>query len=182
MTRPYTGLSDWPARRATPGIIELARLWHDTEPTWHSLGTYGIRPTRSGRTQSVHGTGRALDMSRRPSSGGYGPRADVAAWADVLATFADALGIELITDYGHKPYGRTWKCDRQAWRDAAPGTLSGGGTVWGDWLHVELSPDAAADPAGLADAWSAMVDALHLLAADKPASKPRKRAANPTGS
>lgn len=185
----YTGLADWPARKASPGILELARLWHETTPTWWNNGTYGIRPTRSGRSQSVHGTGRALDMSRRPKTGGYGPRSDVEAWAELLATFSDVLGIELITDYGHKPHGRTWRCDRDAWKDAAPGTLSGGGTVWGDWLHVEINPAMAADPAGLAEAWSAMLDAMRLVpattppkAADKPASKPRKKAANPTGS
>lgn len=163
--RPYTGTKDGVAAKASSGILQLAALWHVTDPTWWSNGTFGVRMQRTdARRLSVHATGRALDMSHRNrTTNEFGKPADVAAWADLLAAFADELGIELIVHYGAKPFGRSWKCDRGTWQDAKAGQFGGGGQTWADWLHVEISPYMAANPAELTAAWHAMTAAMAAL-------------------
>ena len=104
-------------------------------------GSYGRRAIRGGRTPSVHGTGRAVDLGYRgaPTHSGCGDRNVALKWIDWLVEHANELGIALVTDYAYKPFGRTWRTDRQCWRVYLKPTVSGGGASWADWIHVEIS-------------------------------------------
>ena len=57
---------------------------------------------------------------------------------------AELLGIECVLDYFPQPWGRGWRCDRDAWQRYTRKTISG--APGGDWLHVELSPLYADNP------------------------------------
>lgn len=151
MTRPYTGNKDGIGAHR-PGLdsfvraIQTAsggRLWND--------GTFVVRPMRGypagdPRYLSVHATGRAGDISRRKAGKHPGCNRDyLCTVIDWLVANADAIGLELVTDYGYSinpdgtpAFGRTWKCDRNAWRSQKAGVIEYGGT--GDWIHVELDP------------------------------------------
>lgn len=171
--RPYTGLSDGIAPGRRPGTEHFAngtqyllggRLWNN--------GTYAIRyRTGSTRTLSVHATGRAVDLDGT-NMGGSRPGCtlpELARWADFFADHADELGIELVVHYAAKPYGRSWKCDRGTWRDAAAGALAGGGTTWADHLHVELSPAFADSPALIDAGWKSILTGVPAPAPAPPA-------------
>jgi len=164
MTRPYTGNSDGKGQRR-PGTEEMQRLIgrHSSGRLWN-LGTFVVRPMRgkpSGnpRYLSVHATGRAADISRRKTGGHPGASRsyllEVIGW---MIANADPLGLEMLADYqwtgkdkaGNPVSCRIWKCDRNAWKGQAPGTIYGQG--FGDWIHYELSPATANDPALLARA------------------------------
>ena len=104
-------------------------------------GSYGRRAIKGGSTPSVHGTGRAIDLSYRgaPTHSGCGDRSVALQWIDWLVEHANELGIALVTDYAYKPFGRTWRTDRQCWRVYMKPTVSGGGASWADWIHVEVT-------------------------------------------
>ena len=107
----------------------------------HNNGTWGVRPMRSKKSPSVHGTGRAMDISWRHMGNGKGRvngRKFALKWMNDLADHATPLGIEMIIDYGAKPFGRAYRCDRMKWRRYWKPTVHQGGT--GDWFHLELSP------------------------------------------
>ncbi len=55
---------------------------------------------------------------------------------DFLVANADALGIEMIIDYFPKPFGRAYRCDRDAWMRYMKPTVKGAPN--GDWFHVEV--------------------------------------------
>lgn len=157
--RPYTGTTEGLGGGRRPGLEELvAAIQYLTSGALWNNGTYGVRPMTSSPTRpSVHGTGRAADLSGRPMGDHRKgcTRAQLQGYADWLVAHADTLGIEYVIDYGYRGSegigGRTWRCDRQEWRYPALGVLSGGGQAWGDWLHVEVSPDMAdADKATVA--------------------------------
>lgn len=148
--RPYTGTTEGLGGGRRPGLEELvAALQYLTNGALWNNGTYGIRLMRDSSRPSVHGTGRAADLSGRPMGDHRRgcTRAQLHGYADWLVANADVLGIELVVDYGYTgPLGRggrTWRCDRGTWRYPNVGDLSGGGQSWGDWLHVEVSPDMA---------------------------------------
>ena len=110
-----------------------------------SNGTWGVRLMRSKRFPSVHGTGRAMDVSYRHMGDGRGivkGRQLALKWMNDLAANATTLGIELIIDYGAKPFGRAYRCDRMKWRRYWKPTVKQGGS--GDWFHLELNPRMAA--------------------------------------
>lgn len=153
--RPYTGLTEGYGKGRRPGLEHLAAaIQYLTSGALWNNGTYGIRPSTSdGVSPSVHGTGRAVDLSGRPMGDHRKgcTRAQLEAFSDLFADRADLLGVELVIDYGYVGPegrgGRVWKCDRDSWRYPLPGQLNGGGQAWGDWLHLEVSPRAADDPA-----------------------------------
>lgn len=148
MTRPYTGLKDYPGTRR-PGTQHLAgsiqylfsgRLWNN--------GTFGIRPVRGGTTPSVHGTGRALDISRRKMDAAR-PGCSKAAALDFIKYLVATEGgpdgfLEMVIDYDFEGTARIWRCDRNAWVKQIPGRIAG--APGGDWYHLEITPAAADNP------------------------------------
>ena len=143
--RPYPPATvAWKSkRRGTEKFCDLAtRRWK----SFTRLGTWVVRDMR-GRpgVLSVHATGRALDL-------GYTDRKQA---VDACGWFVDnntALGITLINDYQFGKYGRTWMCDRQAWKIHDKETIGSRG----NWLHVELEPWAADDAVGLEKIWRSL--------------------------
>lgn len=179
MSRTYTGVKDGPSRRKRPGLELLAHgLQYITGGAVWVNGTYGIRNARSKSSLSVHATARAADLSRRAMGEGRNgcSRADMVALIDLLVTNADAIGLELLIDYEHKPHGRGWCCDRQEWRDYRAGQVAGGGS--GDWVHIEISPSHADNPELIEQAWAVLFPTDAPAPVRKPASKPRKTAGN----
>jgi len=156
MTRPYTGIKDYPAKGKRPGTEYFAATinYLTGGKIWNN-GTYGIRPIRGGVTPSVHGTGRAVDLSRRnmntPGKHGMNRTDFINQVIKPLVDNADLFGIELVVDYGFGVGGRTWRCDRGTWITQPKGRIAGGG--WGDWIHVELDPAHADNPKLVQAAW-----------------------------
>lgn len=145
MTRLYTGY-DGNARGKRKGTEALVQHLAKTFGLRNN-GTWVVRTVRGRSVPSVHGTGRAADVSWRASTGATGGRTGAVAAMDWLVANADALGVELVIDYWGapgQPFGRAWRCDRGSWRALRPGEVSGGGG--GDWFHVEVSPAVADDP------------------------------------
>lgn len=148
MGRKYTGWDgDAPGRRAgTEKLIQLISQ-HTGRALWNN-GSWGVRKKRGKSSKSVHGTGRAFDMSWRNmgDSKGSGRYEDAVRVMEFLTRkdVADALGVEAVFDYFPGPHGRGWKCDREAWQDYTKPAFSG--APGGDWIHVELSPDHCDDP------------------------------------
>ena len=86
--------------------------------------------------------GRAVDLSYRPSaSKKLANRKDALEAIEKLCANANDLGIEMIIDYFPQPFGRAWKCDRQAWSKYSKPTVTG--APGGDWFHIEITPQAA---------------------------------------
>lgn len=116
---------------------------------WNN-GSHGVRPVRGGQSPSVHGTGRAVDFSwRRTKLGrgrhGFGDWWQAASFYEFLLQNADVLEIEHMVDYTPRPHGRAYRCDKGAgWYNYSKPTVKG--APGGDWVHVEISPRAAADP------------------------------------
>lgn len=136
MSRPYTGFDGWSGGRRI-GLEALIRgCQAQSAGAVINNGTYGMRWMRNSSgvlvgQPSVHGTGRAGDLSRRAGYLGHRgcDRRTFERFMDLLVEQADAIGLELVLDYEG---GRAWKCDREAWRD-----WSGGGAGM-DWVHVEI--------------------------------------------
>lgn len=144
--RPYTGFDGY-TKGVTPGLRYLVdsivyltggRLWNN--------GTWGPRPIRGGTAPSVHGTGRAVDLSWRQMRDGkrngttYPDACRVIDW---LVKNEEVLGLEIVIDYWPRPWGRGWRCDRERWNvyDRKTVSLAPGG----DWFHLEISPAFAHD-------------------------------------
>lgn len=142
--RVYTGFngnSDGNLAGTERFVVQLVSRTH--RALW-SNGTWGIRLMRSKKSPSVHGTGRAMDISYRHMGDGRGVangRPLAVKWMNDLADCATMFGIEMIIDYGAKPFGRAWRCDRMKWRRYLVPTVQHGGT--GDWFHIELNPSMA---------------------------------------
>jgi hypothetical protein len=151
MGRPYTGW-DGDAKGRRPGTEKLIQLiaQHTGKALWNN-GSWGVRAKRGKSSPSVHGTARAFDMSwRKMENRGSGRYDDAHRVMEFLTRpdVADALGIEAVFDYWNHygPHGRGWKCDRGAWQVYDRKAFSG---VPGDWIHVEVSPALADDPAAV---------------------------------
>lgn len=146
-SRPYTGFDKKAngRREGTEQLIkELMKL--TDKGVWHN-GSYVVRPKRGKSSPSVHGTGRAADLSWHyvqdvKGSGDYTLACKV---MDFLVENAEELGIETVYDYWPKPFGRGWKCDRQAWRSYDRKVMAY--TPGSDWIHLEISNEFA-DNAG----------------------------------
>ena len=143
--RPYTGNKDGAAKALRPGmkvfIDETIKLSNGA--LWNN-GDFGVRPMRGKESMSVHGTGRAVDLSFRhmpPKKGIKNGRLEALRVLKIIIANADALGLEAAFDYIVKPHGRAWMCDRNAWSNYKKETIHGGGS--GDWLHFEVSPEMA---------------------------------------
>lgn len=149
MTRPYTGNSDAPAARLRPGMKAfIDRVVYLSDGALWNNGDFGVRDMRGKAGQmSVHATGRACDFSYRKmgSKGKDNGRQHATQWCKILVDNADVFEIECILDYFPKPHGRGWRCDRGKWTKYTKATISG--APGGDWLHIEISPRMAGDPA-----------------------------------
>jgi len=130
---------------------------------WNN-GDWVVRNMRGKESLSVHATGRAVDLSYRhiPSTGKGSQKRGVpdarkiaVQWCRLLVINADLLGIECILDYFPEPHGRGWRCDRRDWIRYEVKTISG--APKGDWLHVELTPAMADDPAAVRQAFTQLV-------------------------
>ena len=135
--RKYTGYDgDAKGRRAgTQRLVDWVLFLNGGKIT--NLGTFNLRNARGKSARSVHATGRAIDF-------GFKNYEDGVALADFLVRHNGLLGVESVIDYWPKPYGRGWRCDRQAWKTYTKRTVAG--APGGRWIHVELSP-AVADSA-----------------------------------
>lgn len=146
-SRPYTGwdgnaagitggLAQWiiEARRTSQGV-----LWN--------LGAYGVRPIRGKKQPSVHGTGRAVDLSwkRHQGKGVVGGARLAAVWLDRVIEANAELGLECVLDYSGPPHGhgRGWFCDRQTWLNYRTPTITG--APGGSWYHIEITPAISRD-------------------------------------
>lgn len=151
--RKYTGWDKNSSGKlaGTERLIDLIEEWTG-KALWNN-GSWLVRSKRGKSTPSVHGTGRAFDMSWRggkyPGSGKY---ADAERVMDLLVEHADALGVEAVFDYYPAPYGRGWKCNRDGWKVYKRRAFSG--SPGGDWIHVEVSPKVASDPAHFDRVWA----------------------------
>lgn len=147
MKRPYTGNKDGLAKGATSGLNALVKeiSTYSHGALWNN-GTFVNRPMRGKESLSVHATGRAVDMSWRKMEhkGIKNGRPQAELMMNFLVENADALGIEMIIDYNYAPFGRAWRCDRDAWQVYTKETVHG--TPDGDWFHVEVSPQMSQKP------------------------------------
>ncbi len=147
-SRDYIGNSDGPAtgkRAGTEEWVKQAAKWSNGA-LWNN-GTYGQRDIKGKPgTMSVHATGRAMDLSyRKMDTKGVAEGRKVSkAFIDVVVANANKLGVQMIIDYWPQPFGRAWRCDRQAWKAYETKTVSGAPS--GDWWHIELSPAMADNP------------------------------------
>lgn len=140
--RSYTGTRDGIAKGKRTGteqwVKEIGQL--SGGALWNN-GTWGVRDVRGhDGVLSVHATGRAMDLSYRKTitKGVRNGRQEAMKVLRLIVPNAELLGIECILDYYPQPWGRGWRCDRNAWQRYTRKTISG--APGGDWLHVELSP------------------------------------------
>jgi len=157
--RIYTGNKDGEAKGLRPGmkvfIEETIKLSNGA--LWNN-GDFGVRPMRGKEALSVHATGRAVDLSYRhmpPNKGVKNGRLEALRVMKIIVANADALGLEALFDYWVKPHGRAWMCTRNAWENYKKETIHGGGS--GDWLHFEISPEMADNPAKMREAFAHLV-------------------------
>lgn len=149
MTRPYPYYPAHDGKAAQPGALELMRLLE--KRGWKNLGIYANRPMRNPAANgalSVHATGAALDA-------GYPDRNTGVRMWDFLIAHSKTLGIVEVHDYAFGKFGRGYRCSRgegtkgvKVYANAAESAGTGG-----KWLHVELSPEMAADKDKFRDAW-----------------------------
>lgn len=164
--RKYTGY-DKVSKRKRAGLEKLVDLLEAEFGLWNN-GTHNIRKKRGKSTYSVHATGRAVDLSWRGGKyRGSGKYEDAVKLMDFCVEHASELQIEAVFDYYPKPFGRGWKCDRDAWRVYSRRAFSG--TPGGDWVHIEISNKHADD----ADYYEQKM--AELLGGKKPARKPAKK-------
>ena len=142
--RPYIGNSDGPAAGPRAGMNEFIKqiIHHSGGALWNN-GSYDRRDMKGKPgSLSVHATGRAVDLSYRGSARHpQSSRKSALPFIERMVANANELGIQMVIDYFPSPYGRAWKCDRQAWSKYSKPTVSG--APGGDWFHIEISPQAA---------------------------------------
>lgn len=170
MARNYIGW-DGNAKGKRAGTEQFIKLLcaHFNNGIWNN-GSWGVRKMNNPRVDawSVHGTGRAFDISwRKTKTKGFGNYEEAVQVAEFLADNAELFQIMEIHDYYPKPYGRGWRCDREAWRVYDKPTI--GSAPGGDWFHVEVSPAVADDPQFFVDAFASLAG-----------GKPRPVAPEPT--
>ena len=149
MGRPYTGW-DGDAKGKRAGTEKFVQLicFLSGNKLWNN-GTWTVRhmnnPNAKARP-SVHGTGRAVDLSWRfqKERGRGGTYADAQRMMDFLIQNAELFRIEELHDYHPAPFGRGWRCDRESWKVYDRQTI--GSAPGGDWIHVEISPEFADNP------------------------------------
>jgi hypothetical protein len=148
VSRPYTGSKDGVAKGATAGLLALVdEIGKRSDGALWNNGTFVNRPMRSKQTLSVHATGRAADISWRkmsPKIGKENGREYARQMMKFLVQHADALGLEMCIDYFPTPWGRAYRCDRNAWQKYDKPTVAG--APRGDWFHCEISPEMSGKP------------------------------------
>lgn len=142
MGRSYTGW-DGNASGKRAGLEKFVQLTseHFGAGVWNN-GTWVVRNMNNKNVKarpSVHGTGRAADVSwRKAGARGFGSYETALQVVDFWVANAELFMIEEIHDYFPKPFGRGWRCDRSAWRVYDKPTI--GSAPGGDWFHVEIAP------------------------------------------
>lgn len=142
MGRKYTGW-DGNASGKRAGMEKFIQLTaeHFGGGVWNN-GSWVVRNMNNSNVKarpSVHGTGRAADMSWRKSGGkGFGHYETALKVVDFWVANAELFMIEEIHDYFPKPFGRGWRCDRSSWKVYDKPTI--GSAPGGDWFHVEIAP------------------------------------------
>jgi len=151
MNRKYTGF-DGNAAGKRAGLEKFVELTvrHFNNGVWNN-GTWAVRNMKNANLDkprpSVHGTGRAADLSwRRKDSGkGFGHYFEACPVLDFWVANAELFLIEAIHDYWPVPHGRGWRCDRAKWTSYKKPSI--GSAPNGDWFHVEIAPTHADNPA-----------------------------------
>ena len=169
MGRKYTG---WDAnatgkRAGLEKFVELT-VKHFNNGVWN-VGTWSVRNMKNDGPPrpSVHGTGRAADLSWRANKGkGFGNYQTACQVVDFWVANAELFLIEEIHDYHLAPFGRGWRCDRSAWKVYTKNTI---GSPGGDWFHVEIAPTHADNPAYYEQAFASLGGAPAPVAAPAPA-------------
>ena len=140
--RPYTGTSDGIAKARRAGMDEwIKQAIAASDDTLNNLGSYMVRDQKGhAGVLSVHSTGRAVDL-------GFTNRKAALKFINTVARNANDLGVECILDYFPRPFGRGWRCDRQAWKSYSKPEIHG--APGGDWLHVEVAPAFVNQPLNL---------------------------------
>ena len=142
--RPYTGNSDGASAGPRAGMNEWIKqaIAASNNAVWNN-GSWGVRDMRGNPgSLSVHATGRAVDLSyRKTEKHEQANRKGANSFIDIVVANANTLGVECILDYFPTPYGRAWRCDRQAWKKYSKPTIHG--APGGDWFHIEITPQAA---------------------------------------
>ena len=160
MTKPrkYTGNTD-PHPKARPGTVRFQEMMVFLFGM-KNLGIFANRPVRGGKGLSVHATGRACDL---------GGTADQCKKATALLfDFRYLLGVEEIHDYvGNyaptKGFGAGYRCDRDAWKVYDKNTIGPGG----NWVHYEITPELADNPAKVDAAFKKVLDGIAAALAGK---------------
>lgn len=143
MGRKYTGW-DRNSSGKRAGTEKFIDLLEERFGLWNN-GSWMVRNKRGKTSASVHGTGRAFDLSWRGGKyRGSGKYEDACALIDFVVDNADALGVEAVFDYYPKPWGRGWKCDRNRWNVYTARAFKG--APGGDWVHIEISNEYADNP------------------------------------
>jgi hypothetical protein len=146
--RDYIGNSDGPAAGKRAGTEEWVRqaIKYSNGALWNN-GTFMVRDVKGKPgSLSVHSCARAMDLSYRKmdTKGIKEGRAVSKVFIDKVLANANAFGVQMVIVYFSKPWGASWRCDRQAWKVYETKTVSG--APGGDWWHVELSPAMADNP------------------------------------
>ena len=148
--RDYIGNADGAAPAPRPGMDAWIRcaVKYSNKSLWNN-GSFTQRDMKGKPgSLSVHATGRAVDLSYRyfadTKKGVPTGRKTSVAFINKVVANANALGVQAILDYFPKPFGRGWRCDRQAWSSYSKPSISG--APGGDWWHIEITPAMADNP------------------------------------
>lgn len=128
-------------KAGTEKFSSLCRI----RPTWKftNLGTWVVRDIRNKPgVMSQHAAGLALDLQ-------YSDRDMCLGAIDWIVANSDELGIALVNDYMYGKFGRTWICDRAAWKVHTTDTIG----IRGRWIHIELHRAFANNPELVAEGW-----------------------------
>ena len=158
--RDYIGATDGPANAKRLGTEEWVRqaAKYSNGALWNN-GTFARRDIKGKPGQmSVHSTGRAMDLSYRKTDtkGVARGRNTSKQFIDKVVANANQLGVQIIIDYWPQPFGRAWRCDRQAWKAYETKTVSG--APGGDWWHIEISPGMADNAEAVKAAFAAVFE------------------------
>jgi hypothetical protein len=159
VTRPYIVDQQPVVKHQLPGTEEWVRqaTQHSNGALWNN-GTWVMRDIKGkpGQT-SNHARGLAMDLSYRymlpRNLGTTDGRAKSQQFIRTVLANWEQLGVQLIIDYFPQPFGRSWRCDRAAWRKASKPTFTG--APGGDWWHLEIHPDWGNDPGRVRKAFAA---------------------------
>lgn len=175
MGRAYTGFDGNAAgkRAGLEKFVELT-ISYFNKGVWNN-GTWSVRnmknPNLATPRPSVHGTGRAADLSwRKTGNKGFGDYATACQVVDFWVANAELFLVEEIHDYWPAPHGRGWRCDKAVWTTYKKPSI--GSAPGGDWFHVEIAPAHADNPAYYEQAFASLGGAPAPTPAPAPAPAP----------